>query len=144
MVANAVPHELGQVPAHGRSRRSGGGQERAEFVAALPAAGSWRLDYHLPALDFGRPSSGGPNDVVFAYLRDHSLGRQGAYSMTLESGGRETAAEFDASAAQPGWNPVVQLDMPAGPARVSVSNRTTGQTVVADAIRWTPIRVAER
>lgn len=134
----------------GRYRRTvarsapGGGQERAEFVAALPVAGSWRLDYHLPALDFGRPSSGGPNDVVFAYLRDHSLGRQGAYSMTLESGGRETAAEFDASAAQPGWNPVVQLDMPAGPARVSVSNRTTGQTVVADAIRWTPIRVAER
>ena len=121
----------------------GSGDERAVFVTELPTAGSWRLDYHLPALDFGRPSSAGPNDAVFAYVRDHSLGRQGAYFMTLESRGRETVAEFDASAGQPGWNPVVQLDMPAGRARVEVSNRTTGRTVVADAIRWTPIRVAE-
>ena len=121
----------------------GSGEERAVFVAELPAAGSWQLDYHLPALDFGRQYSGGPNDAVFAYLRDHSLGRQGAYSVSLESGGRETVVEFDASAGQPGWNAVVQLDMPQGPARVAVSNRTTGRTVVADAIRWTPIRLAE-
>lgn len=80
---------------------------------------------------------------MFAYLRDHSLGRQGTYSMTLESRGRETVAEFDASAGQPGWNTVARLDMPAGPARVAVSNRTAGRTVVADAIRWTPIHPAE-
>ncbi|MCY4015087.1 MAG: hypothetical protein OXG82_20515 [Gammaproteobacteria bacterium] len=119
----------------------GSGAEHAMFVAELPTAGSWRLDYHLPALDFGRPSSAGPNDAVFAYVRDHSLGRQGTYFMTLQSRGRETVAEFDASAGQPGWNPVVQLDMPAGPARVAVSNRTTGRTVVADAIRWTATRL---
>ena len=116
---------------------AGDGTERAVFVAELPIAGPWQLDYHLPALDFDQQPSGAPNDVVFTYVRDESLGRQGIHFMTLHADGRGAEIAFDASAARRGWNPVVRQDLPAGPVTLTVSNRTTSRTVVTDAIRWT-------
>ena len=55
------------------------------------------------------------------------------------SGGETTVVEFDADEAVKGWNKLGEFDLEAGEVRVQVSDLTTGEIVVADAIRWTPV-----
>ncbi len=47
-----------------------------------------------------------------------------------------TTVDFDAASATPGWNEIDAFDLTAGPVRVAVSDETSGNAVVADAIRW--------
>ena len=44
--------------------------------------------------------------------------------------------DFDATIAVPGWNDVGTFEVPAGLVTVVVSDATTGDIVVADAVRW--------
>ena len=117
----------------GRYRRTlarvsaGDGDRRAVFSASLPENGTWRLEYHLP--DLRRYAlgnwAGGPHDV------------QGEYDIKLvAAGGESVVIAFDGEEGIDGWNNLGSFDLDAGEVRVVVSNRTTGQTVVADAIRW--------
>ena len=46
--------------------------------------------------------------------------------------------KFDSNAASQGWNLVVSIDLPEGETTVTISNKTDGRFVVADAIRWSP------
>jgi ABC-type transport system involved in multi-copper enzyme maturation permease subunit len=94
---------------------SGSGMRRAIFAATLPAAGRWRLAYHLPA---------------------STLPALGTYDMTLRAGGDTRSLEFDGAAAQGGWNVIGEYDLPAGDVRVEVSDRSSGNLVVTDAVRW--------
>ena len=65
----------------------------------------------------------------------------GSYDMTLRAGSAvDATVDFDGSAAQPGWNALGEFDLEAGPVSLIVSNRTDGQFVVADAVRWTRAR----
>ena len=122
---------------------AGDGAQIATFEAQLPAAGRWRLGYHL-ALPPGGASAGvsiggggvrvvtggGPGEVF------------GSYDLRLQADGVDTAVEFDAIGADTGWNQLGDFDLPAGSVTLSVTNKTSGRLVVADAIRWRP--VAER
>jgi hypothetical protein len=94
---------------------SGTGSRRAVFAARLPHAGRWRLAYHLP-----------PGTLP-------SLGK---YDLTLRAGSDARPLEFDGAAAEGGWNALGEFDLPAGDVRVVVSDKSSGQLVVADAIRW--------
>lgn len=120
---------------HGKYRRTaarvwkGEGELLATFAAVIPSEGRWRLDYHVP--DLGRLS---PFMFVFAGPRD-SLGN---YDIKVIANGETTAVEFDAGEAQ-GWNKLGEFELEAGEVRVQVSDLTTGEIVVADAIRWTPV-----
>lgn len=119
---------------------AGDGAAVATFEAELPTAGRWRLGYHL-ALPPGGGAAGftfgtggvrvmagsGPGDVF------------GSYDLRLEAEGIDTAVEFDASDADVGWNRLGDFDLPAGVVSLSVSNKTSGRLVVADAVRWTPV-----
>ena len=119
---------------------AGDGTAVATFEAELPTAGRWRLGYHL-ALPPGGSAAGfsfgtggvrvvagsGPGDVF------------GSYDLRLEADGVDTAVEFDASDADVGWNRLGDFDLPAGVVSLSVSNKTSGRLVVADAVRWTPV-----
>ena len=112
----------------GRYRRtvalvaSGAGDQAAVFTATLPDDGRWRLAYHLWPVK----STGG----MFQRFVP------GAYDMTLVANGKRRAVEFDATASTNGWNDVGEFDLEAGPVSLEVSNRTTGNVVFADAIRW--------
>jgi ABC-type transport system involved in multi-copper enzyme maturation permease subunit len=97
---------------------SGSGARRATFTAHLPRPGRWRLAYHLPA------------GVLQAI---------GTYDLTLRAGGESRAIEFDGAAAEGGWNVLGEFDLLAGDAVVEVSDRSSGQIVVADAVRWQPV-----
>ena len=103
------------------------GHSKAVFTTELPGAGEWRLDYHMPFV----PQRKGE-------LRVHAA--LGDYDMALEFGdGEQLAVAFDASGAVNGWNDLGRFDLPEGPVRLVVSNRSSGDFVLADAVRWRPV-----
>ena len=110
----------------------GDGNAAAVFTADLPAAGRWRLAYHLPDMrgaqnPFGR---GFGND------RGPTNAGLGTYDIELIAGDTRPEVEFDASSATVGWNDLGEFELPAGEVTLTVSNSTNGRVVVADAIRW--------
>ena len=118
--------------AWGRYRRTvaritaGQGMARANFDAELPEAGRWHLSYHVPDLE-----------KVGMYRQFRSTNdEQGVHSIEISSGDTVTTVDFDAVAATPGWNEIDAFDLGEGPVRVTVSDKTSGNAVVADAIRW--------
>ena len=125
-----------KVVAWGRYRRTiartpaGNGSTRAVFSTEVPEAGRYRLAIHLPgaAVSEGRWRPRSP-------LERDSLG---SLDLGLSTGGPEQPVTFAGGDAVPGWNDVGVYDLPAGPVRVSLSDRTSGEVVVADAIRWLP------
>ncbi|MCY3811749.1 MAG: hypothetical protein OXH15_08145 [Gammaproteobacteria bacterium] len=122
------------VVAWGRYRRTiartpaGHGSTRAVFSADVPDAGAYRLAIHLPgaAVSEGRwrPRSPLERDAL------------GSLEFELSSVGSNESVTFAGDDAVPGWNDVGVFDLPAGRVRVSLSDRTSGDVVVADAIRW--------
>ena len=108
----------------------GDGRSSAVFTADLPSAGSWRLGYHMAVPRWpwwGKKRRGAsPFEAM------------GSYDIALEYGDARRAVEFDAQAAEAGWNELGEFQLPAGAIRVVVSNRTEGAFVMADAIRWWP------
>jgi len=118
--------------------RSGDGSEKAVFGAELPSRGRWRLEYHLPPMrSFSFAMSFG---VATTARSDSNTNQpQGAYDLRILAAGNETKIDFDAGAGQLGWNRLGDFDLPAGEVQVQVSNRTAGNYVVADAIRWLPL-----
>ena len=117
--------------------RSGAGDRRAVFAAELPRAGRWRLALHLPE-PTTRQGGGSPAPNVQINVST-GLGRPGTYDLTLIAGGEERALEFDAAAAETGWNTLGEFDLPRGAARLLLSNRSSGRAVIADAVRWQPL-----
>lgn len=120
----------------------GQGDREATFTAVLPAAGRWRVDYHLPDLDVGYSTRTRSPFQLTADVEFTSPGNLGPllgdYDMRISSGGSNHAVEFDAAAAEPGWTTLGRFDLDAGEASLVVTNRTDGRTVVADAVRWVP------
>ena len=110
------------------------GNSKAVFTTELPEAGEWRLDYHMPFVQTrseGKLRSRGQPRELLSILGD--------FDMVLEfgDGGKHTVA-FDASGADIGWNDLGRFDLPKGPVRLVVSNRSSGDLVLADAVRWRP------
>ena len=122
----------GFASAWGRYRRtlarapSGAGIERAVFAARLPTTGRWTLEYHLP--DLSRRST--------RISGVWSGGSLGTFDLTLTAHGESTTLEFDAGRAVAGWNPLGTFMLESGRVRLIVSGRSSGETVIADAIRW--------
>ena len=118
--------------AWGRYRRTvarivaGQGMARATFDAELPESGRWRLSYHTPDLE---------KVGMYSHFRSTN-DKQGVHGIEISSGDTVTTVDFDAAAATPGWNEIDAFDLGAGAVRVTVSDKTAGNAVVADAIRW--------
>lgn len=118
--------------AWGRYRRTvariapGKGDSHAVFEAELPEGGRWLLQYHVPSLRVKGLGwqAWGPQD------------EQGRYRFEVVAGQVKELVDFDAAAAETGWNEVDAFDLPAGTVTISVSDTSSGATVVADAIRW--------
>lgn len=110
---------------------AGHGYGRAVFTAHLPNAGTWRLSYHMPTQRL-------PRWMRWKRGRVSPFDNQDHYNIALHVGGEYRPVEFDAHAAEAGWNALGEFDLPAGVVRVVVSDRTDGEFVMADAIRWLP------
>ena len=126
---------------------AGSGDRRAVFSADLPRPGRWRLAYHAPERTGGPDGTSGsgnggsgPGVQVGGPFGSALLGGSpGTYDLTLVAGGEARSLEFDAAAAEPGWNGLGEFTLSEGPVRLVVSNRTSGQVVIADAVRWEPV-----
>lgn len=114
---------------------------RAVFAAQLPHTGRWRLEYHMPQQGAGRSSSfSGPGIQVQVNQGGTRLGDQGSYDLKLVMGAEKRAIEFDGSVAGGGWNRLGEFDITDRNVRVVVANQAeTGHSVIADAVRWTPV-----
>ena len=107
----------------------------AAFEAELPEAGRWRLDFHVPEAEV-------PMSFGSAPARSWRVfGALGPMAMRLVLGDTETRVDFDAGAAEPGWNKLGEFEVgDSRDARLEVSTRTAGEMVVADAVRWTKVQ----
>ena len=103
----------------------GDGSAVAIFAVELPEPGRWRLEYHVPD---PRLPLWGP-----------SYGTLGNVAMTVIADGREVEIAYDGTSADVGWNQIGKFDFVSTNIRVEVSNRTDGEMVIADAIRWIPL-----
>ena len=104
----------------------GDGSAVAIFIADLPEPGRWRLDYHVPdphGLGFWGPS----------------YGTLGTLAMTAIADGQEAEIAYDGASAEVGWNTIDEFVFISPNVRLEVSNRTDGEMVIADAIRWVPL-----
>lgn len=113
----------------------GDGARRLVFTAELPHAGRWKLAMHNP--DRIVPALGEHSGFTGGTGAQFLFGELGAYDIRLHADGEAAMLEFDGATAAPGWRRLGEFDLHAGTVHVSVSNRTDGETVVADAIRWT-------
>ena len=123
--------ESPNVLAWGKYRRTlvrgppGDGSALARFDAQLPKAGRWRLAYHLPG--------DAVEEMHYERLYRDAIG---ALDIRLVLDGVETPLPFDGRDAAAGWNALGAFDLPAGRVFVAVSDKTSGEVVVADAVRW--------
>ena len=101
--------------------KPGSENKRAIFSTSLPNDGAWDLELHMP-------------------MKNGFLNRRyGTWHITVtDSNGDQHKIEFDSQSGIEGWNMAEKLNLPEGKVTVELSNRTNGQLVVADAIRWTP------
>ena len=112
--------------------RAGAGEGRASFRAELPTPGAWRLSYHLPGPSASRRTR---SDLTLFRRGVDSLG---ALQLEVVVAERRTPVNFNANIAVTGWNDIGTFELAAGPVTVVVSDATTGDIVVADAVRWAP------
>lgn len=114
----------------------GKGDSRVFFTAEL-AAGRWRLDYYLPHRRIFERWEGDGERAMYRSLGSMAMrlvadGEPGSSRMPAE----EWNVDFDAGLGVAGWNKLGEFDLPGGEVRLEVSNRTTGEEVIADAILW--------
>ncbi len=101
---------------------AGKGEQKAVFTAPIKKADRWDLELFIPEKS-----------------RVYPMKKWGKYNLVIKKGDTEKQEiSFDSKAAQQGWNPVGRFDIPEGDVTVTISNKTDGEFVVADAIRWTP------
>ena len=124
---------------------AGSGSRRAVFTAILPQDGMWQLSYHSPFAGGKMRKKGEHNarSARLAKLGGGSGSERSGYDLTLSAGQRAWTLEFDASASERGWNDLGTFDLSAGTVRLSVSDATDGESVIADAIRWIPANEVE-
>ena len=122
--------------------KSGTGDGRAVFTTALPHPGRWQLAYHIPEATGNKAITARGTS---AQRRGAGVGVQssiplnlGDYNLTLLAGGETYSLEFDGSVAEPGWNDLGQFELGEGEVQVVVTDETSGNVVIADAIRWRP------
>ena len=120
----------------------GDGDRSATFTARLPHAGRWRLHFHLPGAEFVELEGSVNSSLRF----ERTVHQLGSYEMTLVQHSDEatprdesTPIEFDGSIAEAGWNRLGDFDLHSPNVSLAVTDRTDGDVVVADAIRWQPL-----
>ena len=101
---------------------AGEGEKKAVFTTDIDRTGKWDLEIYIPRKQNIMPGR-----------------KWGTYHLVItDSNGDQHEIQFDSNAASAGWNLADGIDLPKGETTVTISNKTDGQFVVADAIRWSP------
>jgi hypothetical protein len=100
----------------------GDGDKKAVIEADINKDGQWDLEIFLPYK---------PN-----IMQRREWGTY--YLVVTDNNGDKHDIKFDSKAAAMGWNLAGSFYLPEGRATVTISNKTDGDFVVVDAVRWTP------
>ena len=81
-------------------------------------------------------------DVRILMLPDESIG---SFEITVSANSVQAprTIAFDAGGAEPGWSPIGWFELVAGDVEVTLSDKTDGTHVIADAVRWLAVTEAE-
>jgi len=115
--------------------RAGQGAERAVFRAVIPDSGRWRLALHIPNIEERQINA----QAGAARVQASSGLSLGSYDLSLINNGDSESIEFDAGAAETGWNVLGEFELGAGETELHLTDKTDGSAVVADAVRWQPL-----
>lgn len=109
----------------------------AKFSAKLPRSGTWKLEYYLPDQFLVEETRLG-GMLSFALLISHSVS---TINLEIHEGGERVTHLLDVSNLPTGWHTVGNFDLSNREVDVLVSNKSDQRytSVIADAIRWTPI-----
>ena len=121
-----------------------GGKEYRVFFTEL-AYGRWRLDYYLPERHIPERWAGGVERVMYAQpgameMKLIAVENAEAVPGTSPTPATEWRLDFDAALGETGWNKLGEFALLGGAVRLEASNRTTGDVVIADAIRWRRVK----
>ncbi|MCY3540663.1 MAG: hypothetical protein OXH31_01970 [Gammaproteobacteria bacterium] len=120
----------------GRSERP----SYAKFTTSLPRSGRWRLDYHMP-VEFLDPN-GAEARIQLVQGREidwYERYPPGLTEILIAHGDATETHEFDAQAAEFGWNTIGEFDVDSTHIEVWISGASDKKTIYADAIRWVPV-----
>lgn len=117
--------------------KNGNGHTSARFEAVLPNPGLWRLEYHVSRTDLEHRYVRNWYGIQIVTKREYT---EGDIAITVRSGSEENATEFNFVSSDDGWHSVGEYEILEEDVAVLVSDAvvgTQGDTVYADAIRWT-------
>ncbi|MGD9162694.1 MAG: hypothetical protein PVG39_30090, partial [Desulfobacteraceae bacterium] len=128
---NSIPDSWSRVvytTSYGKNRHTfavagaGKGNKKAVFTTDINKAGKWELQIHIPFKPGIMPGK-----------------KWGKYYLIVTgNNGHQHEIEFNSNTASTGWNYVGCVDISEGVTTVAISNKTDGDFVAADAIRWLP------
>jgi ABC-type transport system involved in multi-copper enzyme maturation permease subunit len=99
--------------------RGGSGERTATWKAALPDKGTYDVYFHV--------------DKVSGWRRNN---RAANYNLTVYHDQGEDKINHSTENADPGWNYIGSWYISSDTARLDVSNKTNGEMVFADAVKW--------
>lgn len=102
--------------------KAGEGTKKAIFTGVIHKRSSYDLWLHMPDKKSAFPGS-----------------KFGTWNLVVkDSAGDQHETQFNSDTALQGWNQVETLNLPEGAVSVTISDKTDGDLVLADAIRWSP------
>ena len=112
----------------------------AKFTTSLPRSGSWRLDYHMPVEILDPNGAEARIQLVQGRTIDwYERFPPGMTEILIVNSEKTETKEFDAQAAEHGWNTIGVFDVDSTKTEVWISGASAKQTIYADAIRWVPL-----
>jgi hypothetical protein len=124
---------------------SGDGGNRAIWEAALPEAGFYDVEVYIPMSAMLRPPGRGRRGSGRSEQGSSrqggrggpSFGDEGAdYNYTIASPAGSDEIKFILSNISEGWNKIGSFYFPADTASIQLSNLSSGNRVIADAVKW--------
>jgi len=114
----------------------------AKFTTSLPKSGRWRLDYHMP-VELLDPNGAEARILLVQGKAIDWYDRfpPGMTEILIANGEKRETIEFDAQAAEFGWNTIGEFDVDVSLTEVWLSGASNKKTIYADAIRWVPLIV---
>ena len=128
---------------HGKYSRTyvlnsaGAKESQPRFIAKLPTAGRWLLEFHVPSIgDWLYPVRQKMQFGLVSYTRRPR--EFGIHRFEINVGNTTESAVLNLSEAHSGWNKLGIYETSSPEVRVTLVEVTDG-VAIADAIRWTPV-----
>jgi len=100
--------------------RGGAGERTATWKAALPADGSYDVYYHIDKVDIGWRRNNRASNYNLSVYHDQGVDK----------------IDHSTENTDPGWNYLGTWYISSDTARVDLSNKSNGEMVFADAVKW--------